>query len=191
MAGGSGMGGDDVFERFGPDLRTAVLLGYEEAKALGATRVRPEHLLLGLALEREGPAAALLAEQGLDEPAARRLLRERAGSDLDGAALAAIGIDVDQVRASVEQTFGRGALDRVRLRPRRHYLWLDSAAKQVFQGTLREHRAAGDRRARLDGLHMLPALLDLDDPGVNDVVRQLGMDADVLRQRARRRRGVA
>jgi ATP-dependent Clp protease ATP-binding subunit ClpA len=186
------MGGDDVFEKFGRDLRTAVVLGFEEAKALGATRVRPEHLLLGLALEREGPAAALLAEHGLDEAAARRLSHERSGSDLDGAALATIGIDVDQVRASVERTFGRGALDRVRPRSRRHHLPLDSAAKRVFHSTLREHRAAGDRHARLDGIHMLLALLDADDPGVLDVVNRAGIDADVLRQDAlRHRRGVA
>jgi ATP-dependent Clp protease ATP-binding subunit ClpA len=180
-----------VFERFGQDLRTAVPLIYAEAKALGVTRIRPEHLLLGLALEREGPAAALLAEHGLDEATARRLARERSGSDLDGEALATIGIDVDQVRASVEQTFGRGALDRVGIRPRRHFLPLDSAAKRVFHDMLRAHRAAGDRRARLDGLHMLLALLDSDDPGVLDVLRQAEIDADVLRREARRRRSGA
>ncbi len=177
-----------MFERFGRDLRTAVVLGFEEAKALDATRVRPEHLLLGLAFEREGPAAALLAEHGLDEAGARRLSRERSGSDLDGAALATIGIDVDQVRASVEQTFGRGALDRVRLRSRRQHLRLDSAARQVFHDTLREHRVVGDRRARLDGIHMLLALLEADDPGVVDVLSRAGIDAEVLREEARRQR---
>jgi ClpA/ClpB-like protein len=181
-----------VFERFGRDLRTAVVLGFEEAKALDATRVRPEHLLLGLALEREGPAAALLAEHGLDETTARRLVHERSGSDLDGAALATIGIDVDQVRASVEQTFGRGALDRVGRRSRRHHLPLDAAARQVFHNTLRAHRAAGDRHARLDGIDMLLALLDTDDPGVLAVVDRAGIDPDVIRLTARRhRRGVA
>jgi hypothetical protein len=169
-----------------------VVLGFEEAKAVDATRVRPQHLLLGLALEREGPAAAILAEHGLDDATARRLARERSGSDLDSAALATIGIDVDQVRASVEQTFGRGALDRVGRRSRRHHLPLDAAARQVFHSTLREHRAAGDRQARLDGVHMLLALLDADDPGLLDVVDRAGMDPDVLRHEARRhRRGVA
>ena len=181
-----------MFERFGQDLRAAVPLSYTEAKALGVTRVRPEHLLLGLALEREGPAAALLAEHGLDEATARRLLHVHSGSDLDSEALATIGIDVDQVRASVEQTFGRGALDRVRLRTRRHFLPLDSAAKRVFHDMLRLHRAAGDRRARIDGIHMLLALLDADDPGVVDVLSRAGIDADELRREAlRHRRGVA
>lgn len=181
-----------MFERFGQDLRTAVPLTYSEAKALGATRVRPEHLLLGLALEREGPAAVLLGEHGLDEATARRLLYERSGSDLDGEALAAIGIDVDQVRASVEQTFGHGALDRVRIRRRRHrWLPLDTNAKRVFHNMLRAHHEAGDRRAPLDGLHMLLALLDSNDPGVLDVLQRAEINADVLRQEARHRREVA
>lgn len=184
MAGGSATGGDDVFERFGQDLRTAVVLGSEEAKALGASRVRPEHLLAGLVLERDGRGARLLDEHGLDQSTLRRLLERRTGPDKDREALATVGIDVDQVRSSVEATFGSGALDRVRLHPRRHHLPFEPATKRVFHGTLRRHRAAGDRRARLDGVHLLLALLDADDPGVVDILDGAGVDPADLRRAA-------
>jgi len=192
MAGDSGQGGDDVFERFGDDLRTAVVLGVEEAKALGATQVRPEHLLLGLAFQHEGPAAVLLAGHGFDEPTARRILEDLSGADIDGEALATIGIDVDQVRASVEQAFGRGALDRVRWRRRRHHIPFDPEAKRAVVGSLRVLRSGTSRRARLDGTHLLLALLDADDPGVRHLLERAGVDADELRRDARHRlRGAA
>jgi ATP-dependent Clp protease ATP-binding subunit ClpA len=190
MAGDSGRGGDDVFEKFGVDIRTAVVLGVEEAKALNATQVRPEHLLIGLVLQGEGPAAGMLAAHGLDEATARRLAHDRAGTDLDGEALAAIGIDVERVRASVEQTFGRGALDRIRFRPRRFHLPFDSAAKAALRDSL--VHAKQERRNRLDGTHLLRALLDADDPGVLDLLQRAEIDPEELRREARRRpRGAA
>lgn len=173
-----------MFERFGRDLRTAVVLGVEEAKALGVDRVRPEHLLVGLALEREGPAAGLLAEHGLDEPTTRGLVDGLAGADLDGEALAAVGIDVDQVRATVERSFGRGALDRVRRRPRRGHIPFSRPAKRALADSLRVHQTARRRRSRIDGVHLLLSLLDSDDRGVLDLLRRSGVDPGPLRTAA-------
>jgi ATP-dependent Clp protease ATP-binding subunit ClpA len=173
-----------VFERFGRDTRTAVVLAVEEAKALGVDRVRPEHLLVGLALEREGPAAALLAEHGLDQPTTRRLVDDLAGADLDGEALAAVGIDVDQVRDSVEQSFGRGALDRVRRRPKYGHIPFSRPAKQALVGALRVARTVSRRQARIDGIHLLISLLDSDDRGVSDLLQRSGVDPARLRAAA-------
>jgi ATP-dependent Clp protease ATP-binding subunit ClpA len=193
MAGEFGMGGDDVFERFGQDLRVAVVLGSEEAKTLGMPEVRPEHLLLGLALHPEGPGARLLATHGLDEAYARERLDDWPDSAADREALAAIGIDLDQVKSSVEQAFGRGALGRARRRIGRGHIPFSPAAKEVLLLALRQHRrVAGNRRARLDGVHLVLGLLDLDDPGVRDLLERADVDVDQLRRDAESRlRGVA
>jgi ATP-dependent Clp protease ATP-binding subunit ClpA len=54
--------------------RQSVRLGREEAEALGAERLRPDHLLLGL-LRGTGPAAAALAAVGVTLEPARQAAR--------------------------------------------------------------------------------------------------------------------
>jgi ATP-dependent Clp protease ATP-binding subunit ClpA len=101
-----------MFERFGDEARRALVRGQEEAAAMGHDYIGTEHLLLGLAagddpvlsafgVTREALAAEVLAEIGPGRPP-------------DAAALASIGIDLDQVRRRVEETFGPGALERTR-----------------------------------------------------------------------------
>jgi len=102
-----------MFERFTPQSRHAVHLALSEARVLGARHVGPEHLLLGLAHGRPGPAADALRQAGVSPAALRKLAVTNPDTEpLDADALAVLGIDLDEVRRAAEAAFGTGALDR-------------------------------------------------------------------------------
>ena len=111
-----------MFERFTDRARRAVTTSQEEARALGHGWIGTEHLLLALLREGDGIAGRVLSGAGVTHEEVRASIdstvgRGTAPSD-DAEALRAIGIDLDAVRASVEQAFGPGALERARM-PRR------------------------------------------------------------------------
>jgi ATP-dependent Clp protease ATP-binding subunit ClpA len=125
-----------MFERFTNDARTIVVHAQQHARRLGHRYIGCEHLLLAVA-SADAPAGAVLREHGVtpqhvEEQIVRQVgLGTGAGlfADLDAAALAAIGIDLDAVRARIEAKFGTDALTeaaedihcrpRLRLNPRR------------------------------------------------------------------------
>ncbi|MFC9531841.1 Clp protease N-terminal domain-containing protein [Streptomyces sp. NPDC056975] len=108
-----------MFERFSPDARTVVVHTQEHARRLGHNHVGPEHLLLAL-VSLDQPASAVLREHGVTpegvEEEIVRLVGLGAGSRLFGTlnrdALASVGIDIDAVRARIEESFGPEALAR-------------------------------------------------------------------------------
>ncbi|SFE19562.1 Clp amino terminal domain-containing protein, pathogenicity island component [Actinacidiphila alni] len=108
-----------MFERFTPETRTVVVHAQEHARRLGHTSIGCEHLLLAL-VAADQPAAAVLREHGVTpEGVEREIVRQvglGAGSDVFGTrnrdALASIGIDLDAVRARLEESFGPDALVR-------------------------------------------------------------------------------
>ena len=111
-----------------------------DAATLGRERIDADVLLLGVA-GGESRAARVLAEHG----ATHRALRKRAASGgLDGKALAAIGIDLDEIRRRAEESFGPGALERGR-RARGGYVPFTAGAKKALELSLREAIAAGER----------------------------------------------
>ena len=128
-----------MFERFTKEARAVVVLAQDEATALEADRVGAEHLLLGLAGE-QGAAARVLDPMGLGHAALRAEL-EGAADGLDADALASIGIDLDEVRRRVEESFGPGALGGHR-KGRRPF---SPEAKKALELALREALALGDR----------------------------------------------
>jgi ATP-dependent Clp protease ATP-binding subunit ClpA len=89
-----------------------------EAITLRHEWIGTEHVLLALLADDADPAARALRRLGLDAAAVRRDVLSivgagpPSGSAFDAEALRAIGIDLDVVRARVEETFGTGALDR-------------------------------------------------------------------------------
>jgi ATP-dependent Clp protease ATP-binding subunit ClpA len=85
-----------------------VRLAKAEADDLGHPKIGTEHLVLALLREEGGIGPAVLAEAGIEHAALRTAI---AAGD-DAVALRSIGIDLDTVRASVEQAFGPGALER-------------------------------------------------------------------------------
>ncbi len=144
-----------MFERFTKEARTVVVLAQDEAGALEADRIGTEHLLLGLAAE-QGAAARVLEPLGLGHAALRAEL-ERSGGGLDRDALASIGIDLDEVRRRVEESFGPGALGGYR-KGRRPF---SPGAKKALELALREALALGDRH--IGSEHILLGVMR--DPG--------------------------
>jgi ATP-dependent Clp protease ATP-binding subunit ClpA len=108
-----------MFERFTDGAREIVVQAQASARRLGHGFIGCEHLLLAAAATAE-PAGAVLRDQGLTpERIEAEILRAiggvRAGDPLGGLdreALAAIGIDVDVVRARIEAMLGPDALTR-------------------------------------------------------------------------------
>ena len=92
-----------------PDASTVGMRAFDHAIRLGHRYLGGEHILLALAAAAD-PAGAVLREHGLTPARVEAELARLAGAglfgDLDRAALASAGIDVDAVRAQAEATFG-------------------------------------------------------------------------------------
>ncbi|MGX6601078.1 Clp protease N-terminal domain-containing protein [Micromonosporaceae bacterium Da 78-11] len=117
-----------MFERFTQEARDTVIRAQTEARELHRAPIGTEHLLLALLHDDTGPVAAALRDSGVDAAFVRDDLRDRvdphptviaqAETDAeDKAALKAIGIDLDAVRAAIEENFGAGALRLPRAAP--------------------------------------------------------------------------
>jgi ClpA/ClpB-like protein len=108
-----------MFERFSDTARAVVIQAQDHARGLGHRYLGCEHLLLAVASTGE-PASAMLREHGVTPEAVTteivRFIGRGPSADLfdaaDHNALASIGIDLDAVRARVEEVFGPGALTR-------------------------------------------------------------------------------
>jgi ATP-dependent Clp protease ATP-binding subunit ClpA len=137
-----------MFNRFTSDARAVVERAQEESAALGHTHLGTEHMLLAIA-SRGGLPAALGLDHGTLQEAVREL-----SPDLDAAALAAIGIDLDAVRRAVERSFGPGALNRAR---RRAHARFCPQAKRALELSLREAVALGDHH--IGSQHILLGLV--------------------------------
>ena len=125
-----------MFERFTDKARSVVMLAKNKATERGDGQIGAAHMLYGLAAA-DGVAAHALASLGVAAAAVERELGpahaapgplgtagETAG---DAEALAAIGIDLDEIRRKIEESFGPGALDRVPLMPRGPLGWTGRA----------------------------------------------------------------
>ena len=176
-----------MFERFTPPARRTVELAQDHAKALRNPRIGTEHLLLALLAQPTIGSARLLNAHGITlegATAALRALRAQAGQDLDAGALQAIGIDLDAVRASVEASFGEGALDQPADGPghghgRFGHLTFSPRLKKVIELGLREairlrHRAIGDE-------HLLLGILREGEGLAAQLLRQAGLDLAAIR----------
>ncbi len=106
-----------MFERFTTQARSVVTLAQQEGRKLGRPNIGTQHVLLGILATPDTAAARALDALGIRErdvrDDVRRLDRDRSAfSDQDADALRSVGIDLDEVRRTVEQTFGSGALER-------------------------------------------------------------------------------
>jgi ATP-dependent Clp protease ATP-binding subunit ClpA len=171
-----------MFEQFTRQARDAVAAAVAEAKANGIGSVGCEHLLIGLASGREGPAAGALASAGLDVRTLRELAPRRdSAQSLDADALAVLGIDLDEVRRSAEAAFGPGALDapapsrsgahlRVRLAPDGK-----RAVELALRGALREHKRS------ISSGHILIGIIDQGDNSALRILAGAQVDPADLR----------
>nr|WP_243851548.1 Clp protease N-terminal domain-containing protein [Modestobacter marinus] len=154
-------------------------MAQEEAREHRAEQIEPVHLLLALS-EDPGRGGTVLRAVGADHASVRSAMA-RSGGDLDADALAAVGIDLDRVRAAAEAAFGPGALDRSGS-PAGHIPFADGSKRALEESLRHVLRSRARRRARaIDSGAVLAGLLAVDDPLVTRLLRQLGTDADRLR----------
>ncbi len=187
--------------------RAVAMRAYEHALRLGHRCLGGEHFLLALASCGE-PAGAVLRERGVTpervEEQVVRLAGDSLFGDLDRDALAAIGVDVDAVRARIEASLGPQALTRAaraahrgprlpRLNPRpvsgaeRDGVFLPHAP-DVEQA---RRNASGEAHARRDtqigAEHLALGLLAVTDGPVPAILAGLGVSAPALRAVIRNR----
>ena len=144
-----------MFERFTDKARKVVILAKHKATEQGDAEIRPVHMLYGLAAT-DGVAARALTGLGVDAAAVERELGNGSPGDAagpgaqpagdDAAALAAIGIDLDEIKRKIEESFGPGALERVPLTRQGPLNWtgrlpLNDQAKLSLALSVKEARA--------------------------------------------------
>jgi ATP-dependent Clp protease ATP-binding subunit ClpA len=194
-----------MFERFTTQARGVVVDAQHEARQLNHAYIGTEHLLLALLREDSGLPHTVLSEAGLSLDEARasvtRILNESsretsnpALDEDDAAALEAIGIDLDAIRAKIEETFGPGALDpppvarqqglfRRKERPARvgGRLPFTARAKKVLELSLRE--AIVLRHKNIGAEHILLGLLREGEGLGAKVIHDAGIDLRDVRRR--------
>jgi ATP-dependent Clp protease ATP-binding subunit ClpA len=127
-----------MFERFTAKARLVVARAEEEARSFGHPYIGTEHLLLAQ-LHQDCMAHGILTDAGLTYDDVRAAVGRITGPGNlgpdDAEALSTIGIDLDAVRAKMEETFGEGALGAQVSggRPR-----FTRRAKKVIELSLRE-----------------------------------------------------
>jgi ATP-dependent Clp protease ATP-binding subunit ClpA len=144
-----------MFERFTTDARQVVVGAQDEARRLGHPFIGTGHVLISLLAT---PVARLLPF-GLDAARAdvSRLADQLRTPDLsftdadeeDAEALKAIGIDLDKVRAAIEESFGAGSLRLPKPAPKKRGIFgkfyagpghipFSPRAKKLLEMSLRE-----------------------------------------------------
>jgi len=188
-----------MFERFTDKARTVVILARAKATEHG-DQIRPVHMLYALA-SAEGVAARALASLGVDAASVEGLfdrttpLRsplEAEATSEDAEALAAIGIDLDEIKRRIEEGFGPGALARTGAQVHQGPLnWtgrmtLTRESKRSLAFALKETRAL--HHTYIGTEHLLLGLLSMAERNPRgeftpDTLRELGIDPAQARQR--------
>lgn len=180
-----------MFERFTTAAREVVVGAQHEREGLGQRYVGTEHLLLALLNEGAGTAYEVLTEAGVARARVREDVRRHVSGgplgEADAAALRAIGIDLDEVRARVEETFGAGALQPPQ-EPHRGFLRraatdgrFSPRARKVLELALREairlhHRSIGPE-------HILLGLLREGDGLAARILADRGVVLEDVREK--------
>jgi len=168
-----------MFERFTRTARDVVVRAHEEATALGHEHVGTEHLLLGVSALDGAAAGGVLRSLDIAEGTLRDEVIALRGADrLDAAALATIGIDLDEVRRSVEASFGTGALTP-RRRRRRGHPPLTPRARRALELALRQALALGDRQ--IGSEHVLLGLMAVPGSAGAAALTRVGAPPDTVR----------
>jgi len=166
-----------MFERFTAAARRTVQTALLESSAAEATECGPDHLLSAMLDEPRCTAMQVLealaipAQDVRDELA--RVQRPGGFDRQDAEALAALGIDLDEVLARVERNLG--GLQRARSRPR-----LSREAKKVLELALREAVALHHRWIGTE--HLLLALVRADQEVLLRVLEQHEVSRTELRR---------
>lgn len=190
-----------MFERFRSEARNVVIRAQQEARDLRDPAVGPDHLFLAM-LAEETVASRAFATLALDRTAVREdLLAVRPSGPFgidkgDEEALRAIGIDVAEIQARLEEELGSDSVvpepppsrrglfrrktsaDGSDAAPRGHIPFSPEAKKMLELG-LREAIALKHRH--IDSGHLLLALLNWIGGRPKDVLAAQGVTADAVR----------
>jgi ATP-dependent Clp protease ATP-binding subunit ClpA len=188
-----------MFERFTDSARAAVVGAQTEARALGHGWIGTEHLLLAVVRDPDRPVARQLAGLGLTHDRLHaEVVTTLGGHHDDGSALRDLGIDLDAVRARVEEQFGPGALDPepaaprhgLRGRLRRHrraariecggHIPFSRSGKKALELALRESVGLGSREILIE--HLVLGLMRADGLATTLVTRLGVAPTDVRRK---------
>jgi ATP-dependent Clp protease ATP-binding subunit ClpA len=176
-----------VFERFTTQARSVVTVAQQEARAFGNPSLGTQHLLLGILVEPETAGARALRALGIVpndvREDIRKLARDRSAfSDEDADALRSVGIDLDEVRRTVEETFGSGALERGATDAgwsRAGHVPLTPRSKKSLELALREAIHLGHRSIGTE--HLLLGLVREDGCSAARILAARGVDRDRVR----------
>jgi ATP-dependent Clp protease ATP-binding subunit ClpA len=176
-----------VFERFTTPARSVVTLAQQEARELGRANVGTQHVLLGILGTPDTAGARALEALGIRErdvrEDVRRLDRDRSAfSDQDADALRGVGIDLDEVRRTVEQTFGSGALERGATAGARSWAGhvpFTRGSKKALELALREATHLGHRAIGTE--HLLLGLVRDDGCSAARILAARGADRERVR----------
>ncbi len=188
-----------MFEQFTDQARHLVVDAQRRARELEHGWIGTEHVLLALLADPHAPGAATLTRLGLTFDSCRDAVVSLAepGAQLDeedGAALRAVGIDLDEVRRRAEETFGEGALDgpgtvddgghrfsrRNRDRKPRGHIPFTKPAKKALESSLREALARDERRIGAE--HITLGLLSSADERSARLFRRLNIEPQAVRE---------
>jgi ATP-dependent Clp protease ATP-binding subunit ClpA len=170
-----------MFARFTPEAREAMTLAREESARLRYPWLGTEHLLLGLLRQPSTVAAKVLDGLGITHVAVERQLISSLGppsneilSGEDEQVLRTIGIDLQMVRARVEEAFGPGALEQAR--SGRCGLPMMPRLKQSL-----EHAAREAGRGMIDTDHLLLGMLSVRNALAVETLTALGATPEAVR----------
>lgn len=157
-----------MFERFTDETRQLVVVAQEEAIEAGHPWVGTEHLLLALFDSEESVPAEALRAIGVTVEGIRADFIEEVGrpdrpaaGPLDRRALETIGIDLEEIRRRLEESFGPGALEGTKAWKEMRCLRLDPTTKKVLEVALREAIRLGEKRVRPE--HLLLGMVRVQD----------------------------
>ena len=189
-----------MFDHCDPNTMTVVNTAAQQARDLGHNYLGTEHLLLALLRHRDllpSSVGGLLPRAEDVESRLAEVMGEPSRPP-DAEVLKLVGIDLEEVRASVRRTFGADALDRLGRR-RVHQPWqpwrrpsrrctsllagsLSAACR--FKEAFERARRVRERRHRdlIDPVTLLVAMIDVEDAMSNRLLRDTGVDPDVVRQ---------
>ena len=168
-----------MFERFTDAARASVARAQEEAREMGSGHIGTEHLLIALAREPQGLGGRVLRHVGVNADALRADAKRLAEpSAIDPDALATLGIDLDEVRRRVEETFGPGALDVPPGCSPGGHIPFTGKAKKTLELALRSAVAMDDNF--IGSEHILLGLARTSDGTAARILAERRLDVDRL-----------
>lgn len=171
-----------IFVRYRREAHRTLETARIEAQGLHHNYIGTEHLLLALTIENFGKASSVLAECGITASALKKqVVRELEDTsarftETDAHALATVGIDLDEVRRRVEETFGASALDAPPPCPKGTPF--TDKAMRALRATSQHARRLGHRQIGPE--HLLLALMDDESTLAVRLIERLGATREHL-----------